>query len=93
MVVGVCRIILSIPESFSLKEKRRVKQSITEKVRSRFNVSIAEIDSQDILNQLVLGISCVSTDSNHIYKVFSEVISLVEKEKDSYIVDYEIDIF
>jgi len=92
MIIGVCRIILSIPESFSLKDKRRIKKSIVEKVRNKFNVSIAEIEAQDILNELILGISCISTDSNYIYKTFSDVIKLVEREKDSIIVDYEISI-
>ncbi|MCX7845879.1 MAG: DUF503 domain-containing protein [Dictyoglomaceae bacterium] len=92
MIIGVCRVVLSIPESFSLKDKRRIKRSIVEKVRNRFNVSIAEIEAQDSINELILGISCVSTDSNQIYRVFSDVIKLVEKEKDSFIVDYEINI-
>lgn len=92
MIIGVCKIILSIPESFSLKDKRRVKRSIVEKVRSKFNVSISEIEAQDSLNELILGISYISTDSNQIYRVFSDVIKLVEKEKNSFIVDYEINI-
>ncbi len=92
MIIGVCKIVLSIPESFSLKDKRRIKRSIVEKVRNKFNVSISEIEAQDSLNELVLGISYVSTDPNQIYRVFSDVIKLVEKEKDSFIVDYEINI-
>ncbi|MCS7202155.1 MAG: DUF503 domain-containing protein [Dictyoglomus sp.] len=92
MIIGVCRIVLSIPESFSLKDKRRVKRSIVEKVRNKFNVSIAEIEAQDNIRELILGISCISTDSNQIYRVLSDVIKLVEKEKDSFIVDYEINI-
>ncbi len=92
MIIGVCKIILSIPESFSLKDKRRIKRSIVEKVRNKFNVSISEIEAQDSLKELVLGISYISTDSNQIYRVFSDVIKLVEKEKDGFIVDYEINI-
>ncbi|HOJ92634.1 MAG TPA: DUF503 domain-containing protein [Dictyoglomaceae bacterium] len=92
MLVGVCRVNLSIPGSFSLKEKRRVKRSIVEKIRTRFNVSVAEIDSQEIWNELILGISIVSTESNHIYQVFSEVIKLIESQKDVDLIDYEIEI-
>jgi uncharacterized protein YlxP (DUF503 family) len=92
MLVGVCRVILSIPESFSLKEKRRVKRSIVDKVRTRFNVSIAEVDSQEIWNELVLGISIVSTESKHIYQILSNVIKLLEEQKEAEIVDYEIEI-
>ena len=92
MLIGVCRVIISIPESFSLKEKRKVKRSIVDKVRSKFNVSIAEVDSQEIWNELVLGISIVSTESKHIYEVMSEIIKLIEEQKDTELIDYEIDI-
>ncbi|ACI18879.1 DUF503 domain-containing protein [Dictyoglomus thermophilum] len=92
MLIGVCRVIISIPESFSLKEKRKVKRSIVDKVRSKFNVSIAEVDSQEIWNELVLGISIVSTESKYIYEVMSEIIKLIEEQKDTELIDYEIDI-
>lgn len=92
MLIGVCKVIISIPESFSLKEKRKVKRSIVDKVRAKFNVSIAEVDSQDIWNELVLGISIVSTESKHIYEVMSEVIKVIEDHKEAEIIDYEIDI-
>ncbi|MFN3698970.1 MAG: DUF503 domain-containing protein, partial [Dictyoglomus sp.] len=61
-----------------MKEKRKVKRSIIDKVRARFNVSIAEVESQDIWNELVLGISMISTESKHIYEVMSEVIKVIE---------------
>ncbi|TYT22534.1 DUF503 domain-containing protein [Dictyoglomus thermophilum] len=92
MLIGVCRVIISIPESFSLKEKRKVKRSIVDKVRSKFNVSIAEVESQEIWNELVLGISIVSTESKYIYEVMSEIIKLIEEQKDTELIDYEIDI-
>ena len=43
MHVGVCRVSLRLPENQSLKGKRRVAQSITSRVRSKFNVAIAEV--------------------------------------------------
>ncbi|ACK42488.1 MULTISPECIES: DUF503 domain-containing protein [Dictyoglomus] len=92
MLIGVCRVIISIPDSFSLKEKRKVKRSIVDRVRAKFNVSIAEVDSQEIWNELVLGISMVSTESKHIYEVMSEIIKLIEEQKEAELIDYEIDI-
>jgi len=47
MVVGVCRVILNINEAFSLKEKRQVVKSIVERVKSRFNASVAEVGFND----------------------------------------------
>ena len=47
MNVGVCRIDLELPGSRSLKDKRRAVRSIVDRVRSRFNVAIAEVDRND----------------------------------------------
>ena len=41
MVIGVCRLTISIAESYSLKDKRRVVKSLVERVRHRFNVAVA----------------------------------------------------
>jgi len=48
MVVGVLRLMIYIPESHSLKEKRGVLQRIKNRVRNEFNVSIAECGDQDL---------------------------------------------
>jgi len=47
MVIGVCRIVLSIDEVFSLKEKRHILKSIIERLKSRFNASVAEVGLND----------------------------------------------
>ena len=48
MVIGTCTIELHIPGNGSLKGKRRVIKSIIARVHSEFNVSIAEVDNQDL---------------------------------------------
>jgi len=62
MVVGVCRVILNINEAFSLKEKRQVVKSIVERVKSRFNASVAEVGFNDKWKNAIIGISCVSNE-------------------------------
>jgi len=57
MVVGVCRVILNINEAFSLKEKRQVVKSIVERVKSRFNASVAEVGFNDKWKNAIIGIS------------------------------------
>ena len=48
MVVGVLRLTLFLPENHSLKGKRQVLRAIKDRVRNKFNVSIAESDSHDL---------------------------------------------
>ena len=92
MIVGICRVELRLPENGSLKGKRQVLRSIKDRVRGKFNVSIAEVDGQDLWQQAILGISCVSNNTGHANEVLSKVINFIEQNPDSFIVDYEIDI-
>jgi uncharacterized protein YlxP (DUF503 family) len=48
MVVGLCLVDIHIPENSSLKGKRQVMKRILERVKNRFNVSIAEVDDNDL---------------------------------------------
>lgn len=93
MIIGICKISLHIPDSNSLKHKRYILKSIIARVRNKFNVSIAEIDSLDLWQKATLGIACVNTDSRHANETLSNVVNLIEKSlNEGYIIDYEIEI-
>ncbi len=77
MNVGVCRIELRLPENLSLKGKRRVLKSITTRLRSRFNVSVAEVDNHNLWQLATLGICCVSNNSRYTNEVLSKVVDFV----------------
>ena len=62
MRMGWLRVDLLIPMSHSLKEKRRPLKSLMEKLRSRFHVSVAEVDCQDLHQRAVIGIAFVAAD-------------------------------
>ena len=59
MRVGACQIDIFINESFSLKDKRRVVNSVKERIRNRFNVSVVEISTNSQWRKSSLGVSCV----------------------------------
>ena len=73
MFVGVARYDFLVPGSTSLKEKRRALSHITGTMRSKFNVSIAEVDHQDLRQRGTIAVSCVSNSSFHTKKVLHEV--------------------
>ena len=92
MNVGVCRIKFRLPENLSLKGKRRVLKSITARVENKFNVSIAEVDDNDLWQVATLGISCVSNDNRHANEVLSRVVGFITEGRfEVEILDYEID--
>ena len=93
MNVGVCQVRFRLPENLSLKGKRRVLKSITTRVGSKFNVSVAEVDDQDLWQLATLGICCVSNDKRHANEVLSKVVQFITESRfDVEILDYEIEI-
>ena len=78
MVVGTVKIELYLHETQSLKGKRKIVKSMVDKVKHRFNVSIAEIGSNDKWQKIELGISAVGNDRRHIDSSLNNVISFLD---------------
>ena len=78
MVVGTAMIELYLHEGQSLKGKRKIVKSMVDKVMHRFNVSIAEIGSNDKWQKIELGISAVGNDRRHVDSSLSNVISFLD---------------
>jgi uncharacterized protein YlxP (DUF503 family) len=90
--VGTCIVKLRLPENGSLKGKRQVSRSIIERVKNKFNVSIAEVEDQDLWQALTLGISCVSNSAPHANEILSKAVNFIENSGfDAELVDYEIE--
>ena len=77
MIVGVCKIKLRIPENMSLKGKRSVVKSIITQLKNKFNVSVAEVDDQQLWQIATLGVCSVSNNSRYTNEVLSKVMSFV----------------
>src|SRR5438874_12569036 len=81
MHVGVARIELHMAENSSLKGKRMVLKSVAQRIRNRFNVAVAEVDTQDAWEIITLGIVCVSEDRRHSNEMLSKFINFIESER------------
>jgi len=93
MNTGVCRIRLHLPGSRSLKSKRRIVKSIISRLRSQHNISIAEVDDQDLWQLATLGIACVSNHNQHVDETLSKVVNfIVQNYPELEVVDHEIEI-
>ena len=93
MNVGACGISLRLPENLSLKGKRRVLKSIITQVRSRFNVSVAEVDDNDLWQLATIGICCVSNNNRHTNEVLSKVVDFIGNGRfEVEMLNYEIEI-
>ena len=82
MVVGALSLRIFIPCARSLKTKRRAIRSIKDRLRAQFNVSVAEVDAQDVWQTAVLAVSAVGTDRAYIEGMFDKVQSFVRSSAD-----------
>lgn len=83
------KLTFYISYAASLKDKRHVCRSLIEKTRQRFNVSIAEVDTQDIHQLLTVGIAVVSGDAAHARRSLDEVIRYMEEHADAELTEVE----
>jgi uncharacterized protein YlxP (DUF503 family) len=86
MVVGVCRLTLAIPEGASLKGKRSVVKRVIGRVRSEFNVAMAEVDDLDDWGTATLGFAVVANDHRFVNSVIDKVVRFVQ---DLYLAEVE----
>ena len=80
MFVAVYQISLILPQGNSLKDKRSVVKSILERLRSRFNVSVAEVGSQDLWRRMEIGFAAVSNDTTYLEGLMQKVINFIEQD-------------
>jgi hypothetical protein len=90
MVVGTLRLEIHIPASHSLKEKRSVVNHVKERVRTRFNASVAEIDHQELWQRAALGVAVVSGEGGGLDRVLRDILEVVEREPRLQVLDYQI---
>lgn len=77
IIVGLCRIELFIADSQSLKDKRQVLSSLKERLRQKFNLSVAEVEAQELWQKAVLAMACVANDGRHVNQVMDQALNLV----------------
>lgn len=78
MVVGTLKIEFRIQDNHSLKGKRKIVRSMVDRLKHRFNASVAEVGSNDNWQRIELGISTVGNDRRHIESSLGNIVSFVE---------------
>ena len=73
MFVGVLRLTLHLPDPGSLKSKRHLVRSAIDRVKARFNVSIAEVAENDLWQKSVIGVAAVGNDHAFVNETLDKV--------------------
>jgi uncharacterized protein YlxP (DUF503 family) len=77
MFVGVLRLTLHLPDPGSLKSKRHLVRSAIDRVKAKFNVSIAEVGDNDLWQRSVLGVTAVGNDHSFVNESLDKVADFV----------------
>ncbi|MFL5322411.1 MAG: DUF503 domain-containing protein [Myxococcaceae bacterium] len=92
MFVCVARVTLQIPESGSLKAKRQVLRRVSDRVKARFNVSVAEVGDNDLWQKAVLAMCVVGNDRRHVNEQMDKILDFVEQMYVAPVIHREIEI-
>jgi len=92
MVVVVCRLSLFFPEAGSLKAKRQGLRRLTDRLRHKFNVAVAEVANQDSWQRATLGLSVVSNEVDHAQSMIDRITRFAEELYVAQIIDRELDV-
>jgi hypothetical protein len=92
VTIGTLEVVLLIRESHSLKSRRRVVKSLTDRIRSRFNVSVADLGDQNLWQKAVIGVAVVANDGRFVNQVLSKVLHFISADPRAEIIDQSMEI-
>jgi hypothetical protein len=93
MIIGVLQLYLFIPQANSLKFKRMVLKSLKDKIRHKFNVSVAEVSMLDKWQRQDVAVACINNNRKLVNSVLCKIVDLVDSQGAIELVDYTIDFF
>ena len=93
MIVGVMKAQLHLQGLTSLKEKRGIVKSVTGRLKSRFNISIAEVDHQDEKTSAIIAMTIVCNETRFINQQFDKIIEFMQRDGRFYLGKIERETF
>jgi hypothetical protein len=92
IIVGLCTVELFIPDSQSLKDRRQVLLSLKDRLRDKFNLSVAEVGEQDLWQKAVLGLACVANETRYVNQVLEQALNVIRATPAVEIVQSRVDV-
>ena len=91
MIIGLLSIEIFIPSSTSLKDKRMVLNHIRDKVRKKYNVSVAEVDFLDKWQRSLIGIALVTSQKSFAEEMLIKIFQQLDDDYNFEISQYRIE--
>ncbi|MCU0696878.1 MAG: DUF503 domain-containing protein [Myxococcaceae bacterium] len=78
MFVCVARVTIDIPAAGSLKGKRQVLRRVTDRVKAKFNVAVAEVEDNDVYTRGVIALAVVGNERRHVNEMMDKILQYIE---------------
>ena len=85
-------VVRDLPDVGSLKGKRHVLRGLKERVRAKFECSVAEVDHQDMWQRATLAVAYVSSDARHANEVVSKAMDYIEDNVEGEVIETAVEI-
>jgi uncharacterized protein len=93
VTVGIARLTYFLSASHSLKDKRMVVRRVKDRTRQKFNVSIAEVEDNDLWQRAVIGVALVGNQRRFVESALDEVVRFMREQGEVTNVEREIQTF
>ncbi len=89
--VGLMHLELTVPQAGNLKDKRRIVKGFKDRLMSRFNVSVAEVDGQETYRRTALAVAMVGNDRRYIAGALQKILNMAATHRDMILVEQNIE--
>ncbi len=93
MIIGVLTVTIHMQGIASLKEKRSIVKSLIGRLKSRYNISISEVDHNDNKTSAVIAIALVSNEGQFVEKQLDKILDFMRKDGRFYLGSVERELF
>jgi hypothetical protein len=90
MLIGVCELLVYIPDCHSLKDKRSIISNIKLHLRKKYNISISEINHKNLWKKTTLAICCISDNRQIIDRTIDSLIKEIDNNPKIELINYQI---
>ena len=90
MVVGTLEVRLLLREARTLKDKRQVVRSITDRLRNNFNVSVTEVEAQDKQQLIVLGVAMAGSEAYPVRQALQQIVEALRRHPVAELLRHEL---
>lgn len=89
--IGLLTLDLYMGTSASLKEKRRILHGITQSLRARLDVSVAEVGAANLRQRAFVAVVCVGSNRGYVERVLNKALSLAESKEGAQVCGWQIE--